>query len=173
MERYMTLYRYFFAVCALLFTLTSCSAGEDSRIFDYRNSDAQFTVTFPSAYGDVVCDGVKTADCTAFTVREPERSAGVTVQVSGESCVIKANDVEIPLSKEASAGLTCIVAAMYEPLPEPVEASRTSDGANTVITTPFGTLYLDENLLPCAVECKAWNGEIRTVTVTDYVKCVR
>lgn len=157
------------AALALVLSLTSCSNEDNSRILEYRSSDAQFTLTFPSAYGDVVCGGVRTADTTTITVLEPARSQGFTVKVTGDSCIISSDGMaEIPLSAEASAGLTRIISTMYSPLPDAPEAARTSDGEQTIVTTPHGTLYLDEDLLPCAVECEAWNGEARTVTVTDY-----
>lgn len=163
----MTLYGKIFALCLSTLLLSSCGMGDDERILDYRTADARFKITFPSVYGDVVCDGVRNGERTSLTVCEPQRSNGITVSVR-EWCTVSVGDTEISLSQEAAKSLTDVINTLYAPLTEPVDASRTADGTNTVVTTPTGVLYLDETLLPCAVECHTRNGEVRMVRIEDY-----
>lgn len=166
----MTLYGKIFTLCLSTLLLSSCGMRDNERILDYRAADARFKITFPSVYGDVVCDGVRNGECTSLTVCEPQRSKGITVSTKEQECrcTVSVGDTEISLSQEAAKSLTDVINTLYAPLTEPVDASRTADGTNTVVTTPTGVLYLDEALLPCAVECHTRNGEVRMVRIEDY-----
>lgn len=165
----MTLYGKFFAVIAVMFSLFGCCADKTGKMTDYRYADADFTLTFPSIYGDVVCDGSRYAERTLLTLREPQRSAGLMVEISENSCVVKSGDCSIPLTEKTAEGLIDVIATLFAPLDEPIDASRSSDGEKTIVTTPYGVLYLDSNMLPCAVECKTKNDESRIITVENYV----
>ncbi|MBQ4354234.1 MAG: hypothetical protein IJC71_05000 [Clostridia bacterium] len=153
----------------LLLTVLLASCTPDS-LLAYRDKDARFTAVFSSGSTEVLCDAVRQGDAVTLTIVSPERSQGIAVFVSPASCtVITADGTSIPLSPNAAAGLTAFLDVLYAPLAESPVPVRSEDGDRTILSLPQGTLTLDENLLPCAVECPAVNGEMRTVTVQNYI----
>lgn len=174
----MTLCGKFFAgiaVLAVCFAFAGCSGadGQNDGMFAYRQFDASFTVVFPSVSGDVRCSASKIGDRITFTVEEPERSAGITVTSDAGGCSITAGEVTIPLSDEAAFAIVDAVEILYGTPDDtsglsPADAARSNDGSVTRVTTDAGVLSLDENLLPCEIECRSRNGSARIIRIENY-----
>lgn len=167
----MALYRYFLKLFSLLLVLISicgCGTADAEELLAYRNLPAEFSMIFPSQYGDVTCDASRNGDTVVLTVRTPERSVGVTVTYSDAGCTVEADGSVIPLSENASAALLNVLRTIYSQETDIVTPTRSADGEETVISFPYGVLTLNENLLPCRVECAAVNGEMRTVRIENY-----
>lgn len=171
----MALYRLFLLkrtpfvlVAALLAILCGCGAEREDMLFRYTQTPAQFEMTFPSQYGDVVCDAVWDGDTASLTVRSPERSAGLKITCGVTGCATEMDGVTIPLSGNAAAALTNIFCTLYSGAEEGITPKRSADGTETLIAYPCGILTLNDQLLPCRVECVAMNGEDRTIVIENY-----
>lgn len=160
------------AASALLAVLPAvfcgCGAADADELFVYCGAPAEFSLIFPSQYGDVTCDAVKNGDTVVLKVRSPERSAGVAVTCGAAGCTIEADGTVIPLSENAASALTNVIRTICSGEAESSAPTRSADGTETVISYPYGTLTLNENLMPCRVECAAVNGENRTVRIENY-----
>ncbi len=152
---------------ALLFCLTVFFTGcKESNLFGYTAGEADFTLAFPSVSGDtdaVLCACRRDENGNfSITVTSPERLADFTVQILDGVTSAGLGDTMIPLSDEASGGLTSLLAV----LTEEGTPTRSEDGNSTVIAAPSGTIILDENLNPAEITA---NGRT-VIMMLDYYK---
>ena len=170
MERYMTLIRLVSSIIAVSLLLSSC--GDDSgRLLNYRNFPSAFTVRFDSADGEVVCSAVMDAPkenrSLTLTVVSPERSAGVAVVCGADFCIVSADGMEIPMSRESSRALRDFLLILSSETTDNLPV-RSEDGEETIIEFSRGSLTLDGELNPCAVTYIGMDGEMRTAVIDDF-----
>lgn len=152
------------AVSAFLFS--GCSRVKSPAVFDYAAQDARFTIEFPSRGDAVVCSAEKHGGEFTLCAAEPERSSGVRVVCSDESCTVFTGDGGgIVLSAQASARLRDLLSLLARGS-EGGSVSRSDDGETTVITYPDGAVTLDGGLMPISAELFGEGG--RTVKIRDY-----
>lgn len=161
----MALIRLFSALTAAVLILSSCAADPEA-LYEFRSSPSSFTVSFPSSGQPVVCDA-RMDDTLRLTVISPERSAGMGVVCTSDSCIVSAGGVQIPLSAEASRAMRDFFLILSSETAESVP-TRSAEGENTVLETAAGTLVLDSDLNPCAVIYTGMDGEERTAEIRDF-----
>lgn len=168
-KRRLSLTLVLFAILSVLaHSLTGCEKITSPAVSDYRNHNARFTLEFPSRTESVICSAEKLGEDITITVVSPERSAGLTVSVSGENCILlpRGSDNGITLSYDASSGLTDVLSLMFAPS-DGASVTRSADGESTIITHERGAVTLDCALTPISVEI--YEGDrTRTVKVRDY-----
>lgn len=147
-------------IFCLIIALPSCGEGktkhENKKIDAYISSDSSFTLTFPPT-----CDGgesvtaecEKTAASVTLLITAPERSSGIKIThdlTLGTSAVSISGGGEIPLSHEASVGLTTVLCALF---PQSYTVASSEDGVYRLIISDSGTSYIDGNGSPIKAEC--------------------
>lgn len=164
-------------LCILLCTTlliifdSGCTPMEKtSGIFDYTRYPASFTAVFSSEYGEVECEVGRVGENITLNVISPERSSYISLKISGGQCVITSPVDSLPLSKDASAGLTSVFELLFRGEDEVISVKKSSDGLATVITYPDGAVTVGEDGLPVSVMARAMNGEMRTVRIMGYKK---
>ena len=166
----MTLIRLFSSFFAVLLLFSSCAADEDA-LLGFRNTPSSFVIRFSSSAGDVVCRAEMNSSPDKpglrLVIKEPERSAGISVFCGYDSCTVEADGTEIPLSEDASGAVRDIFLILSSEVPGNLPV-RSDDGGRTLLESERGTLVLDENLLPCAVEYAGMDGEMRTAVIEDF-----
>lgn len=164
----MHFFRRFIILLLISITLlTGCA--EKTDLFAYIRGPAQFELSFPSVSGDtdaVTCTCIReiapddTVNIT-LTVIAPDRLKGFTVEIRDGSTTCGTDDMRIPLSADAAQGLTDLLTT----LTEEGTPRKSPDGTHTIITTPTGTVTLDETLNPTEIETNGrrakvkWNAE--------------
>ena len=154
--------REMIAIGVIAAALCSCS-GEEKRIDEYVKSDADFFLEFPAAWdgGESVtayCE--KRGGDVTLEITLPDRSAGIKIEASGESCSVCVGDNSVPLSAEASEGLYGVIGALF---PENYTVSSTDDGLMKILTGSCGSVYVGDGGIPQRVVC----GE-REILVKDF-----
>lgn len=153
---------HFFRRFLLLLACTAMLAGcaEETDLFAYTKGPAQFSLIFPSVSGDtdtVTCACVRDEyGNTTLTVTDPPRLQGFTVEIGDGAVTCGTDDMKIPLSESAAAGLTELLTT----LTEEGSARKSEDGTHTIITTPTGTVILDETLFPAEIEINGRKIEV-------------
>lgn len=163
----MALIRLFSALSAAVLILSSCAADPEA-LYEFRSSPSSFTVSFPSSEQAVVCDArMDPEGLLRLTVTSPERSAGMTVVCTSDSCTVSAGGVQIPLSADASRAMRDFFLILASETAESVP-TRSAEGENTVLETAAGTLVLDSDLNPCAVIYTGMDGEERRAEIGNF-----
>lgn len=144
----------------LIITLPSCGDGqtkqENKKIDAYITQDSSFTLTFPPTYDGgeyVAADCAKTANSVTLAISSPQRSAGITVKfdlTSGTSSLVFSDEVSVPLSAEASAGLCEVFCSLY---PQSYTIAASEDGENRLILSDSGSSCVDKNGYPIKILC--------------------
>lgn len=158
-------------LCTTLLTIfgSGCAFVEmSSGIFDYTTRDAEFAMSFSSDSGTVECLVKKTGEKIHLSVTAPEEMRSFAVEIVGEDCVITSSAKPIPVSKEASRGLTSIFSVIYRGDNEVVSVKKSSDGLSTVINYADGAVMLGEDNLPIAVSAPQMDGKMRNVSIPWY-----
>lgn len=154
------------AIAVPAFLFSGCSPLQSPAVFDYAAQDARFTIEFPSRGDAVVCSAEKRGGEFTLRAAEPERSAGLCVICSDDSCTIITQDGDgIVLSPQASARLRDVLSLLVRGS-EGGSVSRSDDGELTVITYPDGAVTLGSDLMPISAELFGDGG--RTVKIRDY-----
>ena len=159
-------YRLFLIIFACLLVFSACSQGSGD-LFLYRECPSTFSVSFPSSNGEVLCHARMDAASIVLTVAEPERSAGIIITCTDDSCLIAVDETLIPISSAAARSLL----DMFHLLSSKTEGdlpTRSSDGEYTTVKFDTGSVTLDENLFPCAVECTDMNGDPWRVKIENF-----
>ncbi len=158
-----------FIIILLISTSLLTGCAEKTDLFAYTKGPAQFELSFPSISGDtdaVTCTCIREiapdgAVNITLTVISPDRLKGFTVEIRDGSTTCGTEDMRIPLSADAARSLTDLLTT----LTEEGSARKSEDGTHTIITTPTGTVTLDENLNPTEIETNGrrakveWNAE--------------
>ncbi|MGN1410277.1 MAG: hypothetical protein ACI4XJ_08880 [Eubacteriales bacterium] len=153
----------------LIIMLPSCGEGktrqENKKIDGYITQDASFTLTFPPTYDGGECvaaDCVRTASSVTLELTSPQRSAGITVKLdlpSGTSSLVFSdgvngvsgvNGVNVPMSAEASAGLSEVFRALF---PQSYTIAASEDGENRLILSDSGSSLVDKTGSPVRIIC--------------------
>lgn len=154
----------------LIIMLPSCGEGktrqENKKIDGYITQDASFTLTFPPTYDggeSVAADCVKTASSVVLELTSPQRSAGITVKLdlnSGTSSLVFSDDVSVPMSAEASAGLFEVFRALF---PQSYTIAASEDGENRLILSDSGSSLVDKTGSPVRIICGS-----REISVSSF-----
>lgn len=150
----------------LIIMLPSCGEAktkqENKKIDGYITQDASFTLTFPPTYDGGECvaaDCVKTDSSVTLELISPQRSAGITVKLdltSGTSSLVFSDDVNgssgvsIPMSAEASAGLSEVFRALF---PQSYTIAASEDGESRLIVSESGSSCVDKTGSPVRIIC--------------------
>jgi len=142
-----------FLAVLFLFFFTGCTKPESSRpLFWFGEEDFSFEMTIPTDADDdsILLRGERTPASISLTVISPEGIKGLTVRYANGNCTLTADSSEIPLSKSAAQGLTCLLDGLLLTSAEGAKLGSDTDGFTTV-TFDSLTLTLDENGLPRAI----------------------
>jgi len=155
--------RFIIVLLLGILLLTGCAEATD--LFDYTGGAARFDAVFPSVSGDtetVICACIReeTGDIL-LTVTSPLRLKGFFARIRTGHVVCGTEDMQISLSDEAARGLT----ELFAVLSEEGTPRKSPDGTHTIITSPFGTVTLDENLNPAEISAGG-----RSVKISGWIK---
>lgn len=143
----------FIAVCLLLLQTGCMQAGDRRPLLWWGSETFPFEMTLPSPVSEgepIILTGERTPDSVSVAVVFPERLQGLTVRYGNGNTVLCAGDTEIPLSKDAAEGLTCILDGLLVTSAEGAKIGSTEEGA-AILTFDSFALILDENGLPKAI----------------------
>ncbi len=154
------------SVVAFAIFFGGCSVVRSPAVFDYAAADARFLIEFPSRGETVVCSAEKHGGQFTLRAVSPERSVGLCVLCSDESCtIVSGNGEGIVLSPQASARLYNMLALLSRG-EDGGSVSRSDDGETTVITYLDGTVTLGGDLMPTSAELFGDGG--RVVKIREY-----
>ncbi len=143
-----------FLAALFLFLLASCEPAQPKRPLLWYGEHTfpfEMTLSSPNSEGEpVILTGRRTPDSVTVSVVSPERMQGLTVRYANGNTVLSAGSTEIPLSREAAEGLTCLLDGLLVRSADGAKLGSTEEGSSAV-TFDTLTLVLDENGLPQSI----------------------